>query len=59
MKFKEDMYVVFDRIDEHGRAFVVFQDGRHVSVQGFANLVADDRHAVFGTENEVDIYLGE
>lgn len=58
-QFKEDVNVVFDRVDEHGRATDVLQHGRHVSMKGIANVIGDDSLAVFCTENEMDVEARE
>lgn len=54
-QFKEDMNVVFDRVDEHGRTSKVLQHGCHVSMERIANAVGNDSLAVLGAENEVDV----
>jgi len=51
--------VILDGIDEDGDAAEVLQDGCHVGVQGIADGIGDERFAIFGAEDEVNMEAGE
>ena len=56
---KEDMDMVFDGIDEHGRATQVLQYRRHVGVKRRPDGFAQQALALFGAENEMHIQARE
>jgi putative transposon-encoded protein len=54
-QFKEDVNVVFNRVDEHGRAAKVLKNSRHVGMKRIANPVGNDSLAILGAENEMNV----
>jgi len=53
------MHVILHRVDERGRASEVLQDNGHVAMERVANRIAQQRRAMFGAENEVNVQTGE
>jgi hypothetical protein len=58
-KFKENVNVVFDRIDQDWRAVQVLQNSGHVAVQGVAHRVMQNGFTIFSAEDEVKVEPGE
>lgn len=58
-EIEKQVSVVFDGIDEDGSAVEVLQDGGHVGMQRAADGIGDDRIAVLGAEDEVDVQAGK
>ncbi len=58
-EFKEDMDMIFDRIDECWRTFQFLEHNRHVGVEGVSDLIVQDRCAILGAENEMNVKTGE
>ena len=56
---KEDVDVVFDRIECEDRRVEVLEDGRQVGVEVGTNEVGEERFSMFGGENEVNEVGGE
>jgi hypothetical protein len=54
-QFKEDVNVVFDGIDEHGRTAKVLQHDRHVSMERLAKPVGNDSLAILGAEDKMNV----
>ena len=53
------MHVVSHRVDERRRTFEILQDDSHVAVQRVAHRITQQRRAMLGAEDEVDVQAGE
>jgi hypothetical protein len=51
--------MVLDRIDEYGSTAEILQHLGHIGMQRDADLVREDGYAVLGSEDEVDVEMGE
>jgi hypothetical protein len=53
------MDVILHGINQHGRAIKILQHHRHVTVQGIADHIGQNRLAAPGAEHEMDVKAGE